>query len=223
MTNIIRDRRTAILYKLISIGLYDAAHSLSIILGRPIRIKKPVFENPTIEQLNHSFDTLTLPHNIVSLTFDESATAKKDNLTVSTYPGQLLFLMDEEKTANLAYMYGGTEDLDREMIISAVNEVGNVMAGSILNAIANKLNFMLTPSLPTLHEKTILSELSTKDILSWPGFMAHTENKLITIHSAFIDKESTEIKITLFVFFFGNTYEALMEDIQQTIVAALNE
>jgi chemotaxis protein CheC len=96
------------------------------------------------------------------LSFDEIAeyVGGGDRLVVSIFlrlegevPGNMFFLMDLQSAKNLVRnLLGSNEGEDHfdEMELSALQEIGNILAGSYLSALADFTGLNLQPSVPAL-------------------------------------------------------------------------
>lgn len=69
-------------------------------------------------------------------------------------PGNMFFIITEESAKKLLHNMIGIESTDdgqySEMELSALNEIGNILAGSYLSSLADFINIQLHPSVPSL-------------------------------------------------------------------------
>lgn len=134
-----------------NIGAGNAATALSKMLQSKIDMKVP---------------------NVKVLSFDEieEYVGGGDRLMVTVFlriegdvPGNMFFLMDVNSAKNLiSYMLGAEEnqgDFD-ELEMSALQEIGNILAGSYLSSLADFTRLSLQPSVPAISIDMAMALLS---------------------------------------------------------------
>ena len=125
-----------------NIGAGNTATALSQIVNKKIDMNVPKVSLIPIEDVP---DLVGGPDNIVVAIFLR---------VYGKAPGNILFIMPKQ---NAFFMvddlmgrpHGTTQSLD-EMDISALKEVGNILAGSYLNAFFHFTNISMLPSIPSL-------------------------------------------------------------------------
>ena len=77
-------------------------------------------------------------------------------------PGYILFLFEKEEALNVVAQLTGEEDCEiSDLGASALNEVGNIVSSSHMNAIGKLTNLLLIPSVPALSQDMYLAMIST--------------------------------------------------------------
>lgn len=135
-----------------NIGAGNAANALSLMLNKKVDITIPQIKVIPLEEVP---DTLGGPENIVVgilLRVEGSA------------PGSVMFLLPERQALDLVDMLmgrkKGTNQTFGELEQSALKEVGNILTGSYLNALANFTKLSLLPSIPAIAKDMLGSILS---------------------------------------------------------------
>lgn len=211
MDNNFVTREISILYQLISLGLHESAYSLSLILGKVIKIKTPTFESLNSANVKDLLCQEHISNNIVTLDFDEKYEPSNKDV-ISKFPGQILFSISKEQSKALAHMYASSQDINEEIVNSANLEIGNTLSAAILNTIADKLCISLSPALPNLYND--IEEETIEKIINYEDFLKAQNGKSIIIRSSFIDK-NTEIEINIFILFYKNTFKELIERLKR--------
>ena len=135
--------------------------------------------------------------------------------------GSMMFLLDLPSAKNLANhmmgMMGGPpieeEDfLDEEksmMARSAIQEIGNIIAGAYLNAIAGMTNLTITPTPPFVAFDTAAS------ILSVPAIIFGSEGDNALLIRTEIDDEQIDERIRGYYFLMpeGNSYNKILSSL----------
>ncbi|MGN7760370.1 chemotaxis protein CheC [Paenibacillus sp. P46E] len=125
-----------------NIGAGNAATALSQLLGKPIDMAVP-----KVQLLN--FDEIT----------DKVGGAEELVYAVflrveGEAPGNLFFILTPEAAINLLSRIAGIELLEGEelgeMELSALNEIGNILAGSYLSSLADFTSLSMYPTVPAL-------------------------------------------------------------------------
>lgn len=125
-----------------NIGAGNAATALSQILNRRIQMSVP---NVSFLPFSQVTDTVGGVEKIVAGVYLKVA---------GDAPSSILFLLPEESVLELLGMLMGEKKTSRsglnEMDKSALLELGNVLSGSFLNALASFTGLFLLPSVPAL-------------------------------------------------------------------------
>ena len=140
-----------------NIGAGNATTAIANMLGLKIDMKVP---------------------NVALLTFNELTTAicPEEEVVVAIFlevtediDGSMMFIMQRESArylVNILMMKQGEESLEfDEMEQSALKEIGNIIAGSYLNALSTLTNLKIAPSIPYLSIDMAASILSVPAIM----------------------------------------------------------
>lgn len=133
------DLNLEVLRELGSIGAGNAATALSEILQQPVTIEVP--------------KVYTLPPHLIQKYYgyhDRTVTAIYSQLS-GDMDCDILLLFDpeeEKKIVTLMTSAPSPEEIDPEMAKSAIEELGNILIGSFLSAIANFTGIKLLPTYP---------------------------------------------------------------------------
>jgi len=134
------DTHLDVLKEIGNIGLGNAATALASMLNKKIDMAVPQSKFLSMEEVMNLVGGLEEVVACVSVRLEGDV------------PGQILFLFNLESTFNLVDMLMGLEKgttsfLD-EMGESVVKEIGNVLTGSFLSAIATMTNLNMMPMVP---------------------------------------------------------------------------
>ncbi|OKP79042.1 CheY-P-specific phosphatase CheC [Paenibacillus helianthi] len=137
-----KDFKMDVLKEVGNIGAGNAATALSQLLGKPIDMAVP-----KVQLLN--FDEIT----------DKVGGAEELVYAVflrveGEAPGNLFFILTPEAAINLLSRIAGIELMEGdelgEMELSALNEIGNILAGSYLSSLADFTSLSMYPTVPAL-------------------------------------------------------------------------
>lgn len=125
-----------------NIGAGNAATALSQLLDQPIDMQVPNVNLLPFEQI---LDTLGGAEEIVVAAF----------LRVEgEAPGNMFFIIRQDSAKRLLKTLGGVEVKDgadyTEMELSALGEIGNILAGSYLSALADFTRLQMYPTVPSI-------------------------------------------------------------------------
>ncbi|WP_408638310.1 chemotaxis protein CheC [Paenibacillus glufosinatiresistens] len=125
-----------------NIGAGNAATALSRLLNKPIDMAVPKVQMLTFDEIT---DKVGGAENLVYAVF----------LRVEgDAPGNLFFILTPEAAKNLlgrvAGMEASEEETLSEMELSALNEIGNILAGSYLSSLADFTSLTMYPTVPAL-------------------------------------------------------------------------
>jgi len=125
-----------------NIGAGHAATALSKLLGRPIDMRVPLVNLLPFEDI---IDMLGGSERIVITIYLR---------VTGDAPGNMFFILTRESAKQLLKSLAGilSEDDEyySEMELSALNEIGNILAGSYLSSLADFTRLGMTPSVPSL-------------------------------------------------------------------------
>lgn len=125
-----------------NIGAGHAATALSKLLDKPVDMMVPKVRMVPFEEIAESVGG---PEQVVVAIF-----LRVDGET----PGNMFFIMTQESSKSLLRKIVGIEvESDNsytEMELSALNEIGNILAGSYLTSLADFTNLNMQPTVPSL-------------------------------------------------------------------------
>ncbi|WP_170308102.1 chemotaxis protein CheC [Paenibacillus dakarensis] len=125
-----------------NIGAGNAATALSRLLNKPIDMEVPKVQLLNFEEIADSVGGAEQVVLAVFLRVEGDA------------PGNLFFIMSPEAGKKLLQRLAGIEVLEEfefsEMEQSALNEIGNILAGSYLSSLADFTKLSMTPTVPGL-------------------------------------------------------------------------
>lgn len=137
-----------------NIGAGNAATALSQMINRKVNMSVPAVN---IVRFNEIFDTQESEERVISVIVR----------VLGDTPGNILFIFDDETANNMIELLTGKkEDKFSELGYSVLCEIGNIIAGSYMNAIAKFTNLLILPSVPAVADDMLGAILSTTFIES---------------------------------------------------------
>jgi chemotaxis protein CheC len=125
-----------------NIGAGHAATALSKLLDKPVDMLVPTVRMVPFEDISNSVGGSEQVVIAIFLRVEGEA------------PGNIFFILSQESAKkmlrNLVGIEVENEDFYSEMEISALNEIGNILAGSYLTSLADFTNLYMTPTVPSL-------------------------------------------------------------------------
>ncbi|GAA3406609.1 chemotaxis protein CheC [Paenibacillus hodogayensis] len=125
-----------------NIGAGNAATALSKLLARPVDMQVPLVNLLPFEEI---VDVLGGSEQVVIAIFLR---------VTGDAPGNMFFFLTQPSAkmllTNLAGITSGDDEHYSEMELSALNEIGNILAGSYLSSLADFTKLSMTPSVPAL-------------------------------------------------------------------------
>ncbi|MFC3746315.1 chemotaxis protein CheC [Paenibacillus sp. GCM10012306] len=125
-----------------NIGAGNAATALSQLLGKPIDMAVPKVQLLNFEEITEKVGGAEELVYAVFLRVEGEA------------PGNLFFILTPEAAVNLLSRVAGIElsggEELSEMELSALNEIGNILAGSYLSSLADFTSLTMYPTVPAL-------------------------------------------------------------------------
>jgi chemotaxis protein CheC len=125
-----------------NIGAGHAATALSRLLDKPVDMLVPTVRMVPFEEISNSVGG---PEQVVIAVF-----LRVEGET----PGNIFFILTQESAKkmliNLVGIEVENEDQYSEMELSALNEIGNILAGSYLSSLADFTNLYMSPTVPSL-------------------------------------------------------------------------
>jgi chemotaxis protein CheC len=125
-----------------NIGAGHAATALSRLLDKPVDMLVPTVRMVPFEEIS---DSVGGSEQVVIAIF-----LRVEGET----PGNIFFILSQESAKkmlrNLVGIEVENEDSYSEMELSALNEIGNILAGSYLTSLADFTNLYMVPTVPSL-------------------------------------------------------------------------
>jgi chemotaxis protein CheC len=104
-------------------------------------------------------------------------------------PGNILFIFEQETAVNIIELLTGQrEEIISELGNSVLCEVGNIISGSYMNAIAKFTNLVILPSVPAVANDMLGAILSTTFIES-----GQFDDQVLDIETNFLNEDSTRV------------------------------
>lgn len=140
--NSIADYQLDVLKEVGNIGAGNAATALSKLLDKPVDMQVPQVNMLPFEDI---IEVLGGSEQIVLAIFLR---------VTGEAPGNMFFILTQSSAKLLLQNLAGIEVEDEEnyseMELSALNEIGNILAGSYLSSLADFTNLNMSPSVPSL-------------------------------------------------------------------------
>jgi chemotaxis protein CheC len=125
-----------------NIGAGHAATALSTMLNKPVDMKVPKV-------------------NILAFEDIPSSIGGSEQVVIAIYlrvigeaPGHMFFILAQNSAKNLLHHMAGIEVMNEQgfsdMQLSALQEIGNILAGSYLSSLADFTHLSLTPTVPSI-------------------------------------------------------------------------
>ncbi|MFB1049551.1 chemotaxis protein CheC [Paraliobacillus sp. JSM ZJ581] len=128
-----------------NIGSGNAATSLSTLLHRKVDMKVPAVRVVNFDEM---MDLVGGPDTLIVSVF----------LRINgEAPGNMFFVLSPDEAESFVKEMTGMEDFSikqppfDEMGLSALQEMGNILAGSYLSALSDFIHILMQPSVPLLH------------------------------------------------------------------------
>ncbi|WP_040948695.1 chemotaxis protein CheC [Gorillibacterium massiliense] len=125
-----------------NIGAGHAATALSRLLEKPVDMQVPQVKLVPFEEIA---DSVGGPENVVLAVF-----LRVEGDT----PGNMFFILPLDSAKKLLYKFAGLiptgGDGFSELELSAMNEIGNILAGSYLSSLADLTHLQMVPTVPSL-------------------------------------------------------------------------
>lgn len=126
-----------------NIGAGNAATALSKLLDKPIDMKVPVASLVSFEEISERVGGAEAVVIAIFLRVEGDA------------PGNMFYIISQDQARKLLLGLPGladaiSEEGYSELELSALNEIGNILAGSYLSSLADFTGLRLTPTVPSL-------------------------------------------------------------------------
>lgn len=170
-----------VLNELGNIGVGHAATSLSLLFDREVDIAVPKIKVVEIKNIHGELINDIVAGVIISLeSFEENES------------GYLFTMLPENTSKQIASNLLGLEELDDEMYASTIMEIGNILASSFCDALAEFMDITLLPSPPSFAVDT-----PTSIIDSVVSQMAKSGDHMIIFGTSLRTDSNMEIYLTL--------------------------
>ncbi len=170
-----------VLNELGNIGVGHAATSLSLLFDREVDIAVPKIKVVEIKNIHGELINDIVAGVIISLeSFEENES------------GYLFTMLPENTSKQIASNLLGLEELDDEMYASTIMEIGNILASSFCDALAEFMDITLLPSPPSFAVDT-----PTSIIDSVVSQMAKSSDHMIIFGTSLRTDSNMEIYLTL--------------------------
>lgn len=136
------DLQMDVLKEVGNIGAGHAATALSKLLDKPVDMMVPKVRIVPFEEIAESVGGIEQVVVAIFLRIDGET------------PGNMFFILTQESAKRLLRKLVGieveNEDFYTDMELSALNEIGNILAGSYLTSLADFTNLNMQPTVPSL-------------------------------------------------------------------------
>lgn len=136
------DLQLDVLREVGNIGAGHAATALAKLLDKPVDMMVPKVRIVPFEEIAESVGGIEQVVVAIFLRIDGET------------PGNMFFILTQESAKRLLRKIVGiemeNEELYSEMELSALNEIGNILAGSYLSSLADFTNLNMQPTVPSL-------------------------------------------------------------------------
>ena len=158
-----------------NIGSGNAATALSQLLNRKIDMNVPAINIISFQDILDKIGGEDLVVGVIVRVLGD-------------VPGSMLYVIDKDSALNIiASLTGEVSEEISEMGDSALCEIGNIISGAYLNAIAMLTNLLILPSVPAIAKDMLGAILSTTFIES-----GQYDEYVLDIESIFSQGENSE-------------------------------
>jgi chemotaxis protein CheC len=159
-----------------NIGAGNAATALSQLINKKVDMTVP---SVNIVPFDHIFSRIGGEEIVVGVIVR----------VLGDTPGNILFIFDNETALNIIELLTGKREEDiSEMGESVLCEVGNIISGAYMNAIAKFTNLLIMPSVPAVTCDMLGAILSTTFIES-----GQFDDQVLDIETIFLNEDSSKI------------------------------
>ncbi len=158
-----------------NIGAGNAATALSQLLNRKVDMTVPAVNIVPFEEIFSRIGGEEIVVGVIVRVLGDT-------------PGNILFVFEKEVALNIIELLTGNRDEEiSEMGNSVLCEVGNIISGSYMNAIAKLTNLVIMPSVPAVAYDMLGAILSTTFIES-----GQFDDSVLDIETMFLNDDSTK-------------------------------
>lgn len=180
----LNDYQLDVLKEVGNIGSGNAATSLSTLLNRKVDMKVPAVRVVSFDEM---MDLVGGPEALIVSVF----------LRIQgEAPGNMFFVLSPEEAEAFVQEMTGIASFSvqqppfDEMGISALQEIGNILAGSYLSALSDFIQILLQPSVPLLHID-MAAAILTQGLIE----LSHESDYAIIIDTIINDEDSNRAPI----------------------------
>lgn len=156
-----------------NIGAGNAATALSQLINKKVDMTVPAVNIVPFEDIFSSIDGEEIVIGVIVRVLGDT-------------PGNILFIFEKEVACNLIeVLTGQREEEISEMGNSVLCEIGNIISGSFMNAIAKFTNLLIVPSVPAVSYDMLGAILSTTFIES-----GQFDDFVLDIETMFLQSDS---------------------------------
>ncbi|MBI2031909.1 MAG: chemotaxis protein CheC [Candidatus Levybacteria bacterium] len=166
-----------ILIEIATIGSGNASMALSKMLSKKFEVKVPMLKLIPIEKISEMMGDSEQVITVVLIKI------------IGDVPGTMMLLFNPENAIKLTEQLTGRTKRDGildEADRSALKEVGNILSGSALNALADFLDFTLVQSIPDIATDMLSAVINTTI-----ADLGETADKVLLLETVFRDEENT--------------------------------
>lgn len=159
-----------------NIGAGNAATALSQLINKKVDMTVP---SVNIVPFHEIFDRIGSEDIVVGVLVR----------VLGDTPGNILFVFENEIALNIIeLLIGKREDFISEMGNSVLCEIGNIISGAYMNAIARFTNLLIMPSVPAISNDMLGAILSTTFIES-----GQFDDQVLDIETIFLNEDDVNI------------------------------
>jgi|SRR3989344_5812006 len=191
-----------ILTEVATIGSGNASMALSKMLDKKFEVKVPLLQLIPVEKISEMMGN---PEQLITLVMIK---------IIGDVPGTMMLLFNPENAIKLAEQLtkrikndGILDEADR----SALKEVGNILAGSALNALADFLDFTLVQSIPD-----IATDMLNAVINTITADLGQEAEKVLVLETIFRDEAST-VEGKYYLLFDPKSTQAILDAVKKKI------
>jgi len=191
-----------ILTEIATIGSGNASMALSKMLDKKFEVKVPVLQLIPVEKISEMMGDSEQLTTVVLIKI------------IGDVPGTMMLLFNPENAIKLAEQLTKREKNDGildEVDRSALKEVGNILSGSALNALADFLDFTLVQSIPDT-ATDMLSAIINTTIAQ----LGESADKVLVLETVFKDETST-VEGKYYLLFDPKSTFAILEAVKKKI------
>lgn len=201
--NELKELEEDILIEIATIGSGNASMALSKMLNKKFEVKVPKLEVVPIEKISEIMGDSEQLITVVLIKI------------IGDVPGTMMLLFSPENAVKLAKQLtnrikndGILDEADR----SALKEVGNILSGSALNALADFLGFTLVQSIPDIATDMLSAVINT--IIAQLG---ETADKVLLLETVFQDEVDT-VKGKYYLLFDPKSTQVILDGVKKKII-----
>jgi len=191
-----------ILIEIATIGSGNASMALSKMLNKKFDVKVPSLQLIPVEKISEMMGNSEKIITVVLIKI------------IGDVPGTMMLLFDPENAIKLAEQLtnrvkkdGILDEADR----SALKELGNILSGSALNALADFLDFILVQSIPD-----IATDMLSAVINTITAELGESADKILVLETVFRDEIDT-VEGKYYLLFDPKATQAILDAVKKKI------